>query len=62
MTDLLKRAFDAVSRLSEDEQDTVAEWQLAELASEERWEGRCAETQSHLSALAQDALREAGGR
>ena len=49
-------------RLSEDEQDTVAMLLLAEFALEERWEKRFAETQSHLSALAQEALREAGDR
>jgi hypothetical protein len=62
VTDLLKKAFDAASRLPEDEQDAVAEWLLAELASEEGWGERCAETQSHLSVLAQEALRDADGR
>ena len=62
MTDLLKKAFDAASRLPEDEQDAVAEWLLAELASEEGWDERFAETQSHLSVLAQEALRDADGR
>lgn len=62
MTDLLKKAFEAASRLPEEEQDAVAKWLLAELSSEERWEKRFAETQSHLSALAQEALREAGGQ
>jgi hypothetical protein len=50
------------SRLPEDEQKAVAEWLLTELASEEEWDERFAETQSHLSALAQKALREAAGR
>jgi hypothetical protein len=58
VTDLLKKAFDAASRLPEDEQDAVAEWLLAELASEERWEERFAETQGALSVLAQEALDE----
>lgn len=40
MTDLLKKAFDAASQLSEDKQDAVAEWLLSELASEEEWEER----------------------
>ena len=62
MTDLLKKAFEAASRLPEEEQDAVAKWLLAELSSEKRWEKRFAETQSHLSALAQEALREAGGQ
>ena len=58
MTDLLKKAFDAASRLSEDEQDAVAEWLLAELASEEGWRERFAETQDALSVLAREALDE----
>ncbi len=58
MTDLLRRAFDAASRLPEDEQDAVAEWLLAELHSEEEWEGRFASTQGTLSALAREALAE----
>jgi len=36
VTDLLKKAFDAASRLPESEQDAVAEWLLAALASEEK--------------------------
>ena len=56
MTDLLKEAFDAASQLSDKEQDAVAEWLLAELASEERWEERFAETQNALSVLAREAM------
>ena len=58
MTDLLKKAFDAASRLPEDEQDTVAEWLLPELASKEKWEERLAGPQGALSLLAQEALEE----
>lgn len=58
MTDLLKKAFVAASRLPEEEQDAVAKWLLAELASEESWEERFAETQDALSALAREALDE----
>jgi hypothetical protein len=58
VTDLLKKAFDAASRLPEEEQDAVAEWLLAELSSEERWGERFAETQDALSALAREALNE----
>lgn len=58
MSDLLRRAFDVASRLPEDEQDAVAEWLLAELASEEGWEGRFTNTQDALSALAHEALDE----
>jgi hypothetical protein len=61
VTDLLRRAFDAASRLPDDEQDAVAEWLLAELAAEEQWEERFAGTQDALSVLAREALRECGG-
>ena len=61
MTDLLKKAFDAASRLLDDEQDAVAEWLLAELATEREWEERFAGTQDALSVLAREALRECGG-
>ena len=58
MTDLLKKAFDAASQLPDKEQDAVAEWLLAELASEERWEERFAETQNAMSILAREAMDE----
>ena len=58
MTDLLKKAFDVASQLPEEEQDAVAEWLLAELASEEGWEERFAGTQDDLSVLAREASEE----
>jgi hypothetical protein len=58
VTDLLKKAFDAASRLPDDEQDAVAEWLLAELAAEEDWEMRFARTQDALSVLAREASEE----
>ncbi|MEJ7872218.1 MAG: hypothetical protein WKF67_08145 [Rubrobacteraceae bacterium] len=58
MTDLLKEAFDAASRLPEDEQDVVAKWLLAALHLDEEWEERFASTQDALAALARKALDE----
>jgi hypothetical protein len=58
VTDLLKKAFEAVSRLPDDEQDAVAQWLLAELAAEQEWEERFAKTQDALSVLAQEASEE----
>jgi hypothetical protein len=58
MTDLLKKAFDAASRLPKDEQDAVAEWLLAELSAEEGWRARISETHGALSVLAREALDE----
>lgn len=56
--DSLKAAFDAASRLPAKERDAVAELLLAELASEEKWEARFAESQAALSLLAKEALDE----
>lgn len=59
MTDpLLKRAYGVAVLLPKDEQDAVAEWLLAELVSEEEWEGRFAGTQGALTSLAREALDE----
>jgi hypothetical protein len=60
LTELLKRAFYTASRLPEEEQDAVAEWLLAELASEEEWDERFAGTQDAMSVLAREALGECG--
>ena len=58
MTDLLKKAFDARFPATEEEQDAVAEWLLAELAAEEGWEERFAGTHDALSVLAREAAEE----
>ena len=58
MTDLLNKAFDAASRLPKDEQNALAEWLLAELASEEGWRMRFTDTHDSLSVLAREALNE----
>ena len=58
MTELLKKAFDVVSELSEDEQNEVAEWLLNELATEKQWENQFSETGETLARLAREALRE----
>jgi hypothetical protein len=58
VTDLLNKAFNAASRLPREEQDALAEWLLAELASEEGWRARFAETHNSLSVLAREALNE----
>jgi hypothetical protein len=58
VTDLLNKAFAAASRLPRGEQDALAEWLLAELASEEGWGEHFAETHNSLSVLAREALNE----
>jgi len=58
MTKLLTKAFDEVSKLPESEQDAFANWVLAELASERRWEKAFANSEDKLAQLADEALAE----
>ena len=58
MTTLLEKAFAEASKLSERDQDAVAEVILAELASEKRWNDLFASSQDLLAELAQEALSE----
>ena len=58
MTNRLKQAFDEASKLPETEQDALAKWLLAELASERRWMELFAASQDELAKLADDAVRE----
>jgi len=56
MTQLLQKAFNQASQLSELEQNVVAKWLLAELASEKQWAATFAESEYVLSNLADEAL------
>ncbi|NER99518.1 MAG: hypothetical protein F6J86_37850 [Symploca sp. SIO1B1] len=58
MTQLLEKAFAEASKLSEQDQDTIAKMVLAELASEERWNNLFTSSQDLLAELAQEALAE----
>jgi hypothetical protein len=58
MTQALKKAFDAASRLPERDQDELAAAILDELAADERWEAALARSQSALERLADQALDE----
>ncbi|MDR9367037.1 MAG: hypothetical protein RI575_17005 [Balneolaceae bacterium] len=58
MTRLLKQAFDKVSQLSEDEQDTIAALILKEIESEKKWEDTFESSQDELSKLGEEALAE----
>jgi len=55
MTDLLEKAFAAVSDLPEDEQDRIAAFLLDELRSERRWSQTFGESQGALKSLADEA-------
>ena len=58
MTKLLEQAFAEASKLPPQEQDALADWLLAELESEKRWEKLFADSQDELSKLAAEALAE----
>lgn len=58
MTRLLKKAFDKVSKLPDEDQDAVALLILEEIESEQRWDELFAKSQDKLAELGQEALRE----
>jgi hypothetical protein len=58
MTKALQKAFDAVSRLPEPEQDRLAAAILEELAATQRWDSALAQSQDGLERLADEALAE----
>jgi len=58
VAELLEKAFDAATKLSEEEQRELAAWILAELESDSRWARAFSDSQDRLSALADEALRE----
>ena len=58
MTQLLTKAFEEAAKLPEAEQNTLANWILAELISELRWEKTFANSEDLLAKLADEALVE----
>ena len=58
VTKLLEKAFDEAAKLSEEEQRELAEWILAELDSDERWQRAFSNSQNKLVELADEALQE----
>ncbi len=58
MTELLKKAFRAASRLPSEQQDAVATMLLAELESERQWDDAFARSQDFLATLADEAIAE----
>ncbi len=58
MTDLLKKAFDAVSALPPESRDALAKMILAEIEDEKRWDEAFAKSQDKLAALADEAIAE----
>lgn len=58
MTQLLTKAFDEAAKLPEPEQNMLANWMLAELISELRWQKAFANSEDLLTQLADEALAE----
>ena len=58
MTKLLERAFERAAELPDADQDSFAQWLLAELDSEDRWADLFSRSQSKLARLAEEALAE----
>ena len=58
MTTRLEQAFTEASKLSPEEQDALADWVLAELRSEKKWDKLFASSQEVLSKLASEAIIE----
>ena len=58
MTTLLQKAFQEAANLSSEEQDALANWLLAELRSEHRWQKAFASSRDALARLAEEALAD----
>ena len=58
MTKQLEQAFTEASKLPPEEQNILAKWLLAELASEKRWSQLFANSQDVLATLGEKALDE----
>ena len=61
MTNLLKKAFERVSALPEEEQDAMAGLILDELEDEPRWRDTFARSQDALARLAGQARKQMDG-
>jgi len=58
MTELLKKAFEAVSKLPPETQDAIAARLLVELEDEDRWDEAFAKSQDQLARMADEAISE----
>ena len=58
MTKLLEKAIEKLSRLSDDQQDSMAQWILEELEDERRWDTAFSNSLPQLEQLAQKALED----
>lgn len=58
MTELLKKAFEAVSGLPPERQNELAMMILAEIEDEKQWDEAFAGSQDKLAAMADEAIAE----
>ncbi len=58
MNTLLEKAFAEAKKLPPDEQESLGQWILDELASEQRWTTAFEESQDLLAKLADEGLAE----
>jgi len=58
MTELLKKAFEAVSKLPPETQDAIAARLLVELQDEDHWDEAFAKSQDQLARMADEAISE----
>jgi uncharacterized coiled-coil DUF342 family protein len=58
MTELLKKAFEAVSKLPPEAQDAIAARVLMELEDESRWDEAFARSEDKLAQMADEAIEE----
>jgi len=58
MTELLKKAFEAISKLPAESQDAIAARMLMELEDESRWDEAFARSQDKLAQMADEAIAE----
>jgi len=58
MTELLKKAFEAVSKLPPESQDAIAARMLMDLEEESRWDEAFAKSQDELARMADEAIGE----
>jgi polyhydroxyalkanoate synthesis regulator phasin len=61
MTNLLKQAIEKSSKLSDEEQNKIAQMILDEISDEEKWNSRFSNTQEGLSLLADKAIKDYKG-
>ena len=58
MTELVEKAFNALAKLPEDQQEAFAEWILAELEDEAHWDHKFAASLDQLEQLGEQALAQ----